>query len=70
MLTGYLRRNGAMTSDQATIITHFILHGDMLTLAAQLDDPIYLTEPYYITRTFVKQRCGHELTCPVLHRRR
>jgi hypothetical protein len=53
MLTGYLRRNGAMTSDQATIITHFIRHGDILTLAAQLDDPIYLTEPYYITRSFV-----------------
>src|SRR5579862_2801272 len=53
MLTGYLRRNGAMTSDQATITTHFIKHGDMLTLAAQLDDPIYLTEPYYITRSYV-----------------
>jgi hypothetical protein len=53
MLTGYLRRNGAMTSDQATMITHFIRHGDMLTMASQLDDPIYLTEPYYITRTFV-----------------
>jgi hypothetical protein len=53
MLTGYLRRNGAMTSDQATITIHFIRHGDMLTAAAQLDDPIYLTEPYYITRTFV-----------------
>jgi hypothetical protein len=53
MMSGYLRRNGAMTSDQATITTHFIRHGDMLTLAAQLEDPIYLTEPYYITRTFV-----------------
>lgn len=55
MLTGYLRRNGAMTSDQATITIHYILHGDILTFAAQLDDPIYLTEPYYITRSFVKQ---------------
>ena len=53
MLTGYLRRNGVMISDQATMVTHFIRHGDMLTLASQLDDPIYLTEPYYITRTFV-----------------
>jgi len=53
MLTGYLRRNGAMTSDQATMITHFIRHGDLLTLASALEDPIYLTEPYYITRTFV-----------------
>jgi hypothetical protein len=53
MLTGYLRRNGVMTSAEATMTTHFIKHGDMLTLASQLDDPIYLTEPYYITRTFV-----------------
>jgi hypothetical protein len=53
MLTGYLRRNGVMTSDQATMITHLIRHGDMLTMASQLDDPIYLSEPYYITRTFV-----------------
>jgi len=53
MLTGYLRRNGAMTSDQATITIHFVKHGDLLTLAAQLDDPIYLTEPYYITRSYV-----------------
>lgn len=34
-------------------MTRFIRHGDMLTLASQLEDSIYLTEPYYITRTFV-----------------
>jgi hypothetical protein len=53
MLTGYLRRNGVMTSPEATMTTHFIKHGDMLTVASQLEDPVYLTEPYYITRTFV-----------------
>ena len=53
MLTGYLRRNGAMTSDQATMITHFIRHGDILTIAGEMVDPIYLTEPYYITRSYV-----------------
>jgi len=53
MLTGYLRRNGVMTSDEATMITHFIRHGDMLTLASEMVDPVYLTEPYYISRTFV-----------------
>jgi hypothetical protein len=53
MLTGYLRRNGVMISDEATMITHFIRHGDLLTLASQMDDPVYLAEPYYITRTFV-----------------
>ena len=53
MLTGYLRRNGAMTSDQATMITHFIKHGEMLTVTSSMEDPIYLAEPYYISRTFV-----------------
>jgi hypothetical protein len=53
MLTGYLRRNGVMTSDQATMTTHFIKHGELLTLVSQMDDPVYLSEPYYISRTFV-----------------
>ena len=54
MLTGYLRRNGVMTSDQATMTVHYIVHGDMLTLASSMEDPVYLAEPYYITRTFVR----------------
>jgi hypothetical protein len=53
MLTGYLRRNGAMTSSQATMTTHFIKHGDILTVTSSLEDPVYLSEPYYISRTFV-----------------
>jgi hypothetical protein len=52
MKTGYARRNGAPISDRATITTHFMRHGDLLTVAMQLDDPIYFSEPYYITRTF------------------
>ncbi len=51
--TGYARRNGAPSSDQATITNHFIRHGDMLTVVGILEDPVYYTEPYYITRTFV-----------------
>ena len=54
MLTGYLRRNGVMISDEATMTTHFIKHGDWLTAASEIEDPVYLTEPYYITRTFVR----------------
>ena len=53
MKTGYLRRNGVPISDQATITTHFLRHGDMITLATRMEDPIYLSEPYYLTRTFV-----------------
>jgi hypothetical protein len=32
--------------------THFLRHDDLLTVTALIEDPIYLTEPYYITRTF------------------
>ena len=53
MKTGYARRNGAPSSDQATITNHFIRHGDMLTVVGILEDPIYYTEPYIISRTFV-----------------
>jgi hypothetical protein len=51
--TGYIRRNGAASSDQATITTTFIRHGDMLTLALVMEDPTYLTEPYILTRSYM-----------------
>jgi len=53
MKSGYLRRNGAPISDQATLTTTFFRHEDMLTLALVLEDPVYLTEPYIITRSYV-----------------
>ena len=51
--TGYMRRNGAASSDEATITTTFIRHGDMLTLALVMEDPVYLTEPYILTRSYM-----------------
>jgi hypothetical protein len=53
MKTGNIRRNGALNSDEATMTTTFIRHGDMLTLAALLEDPVYLTEPYILTRSYI-----------------
>jgi hypothetical protein len=53
MKSGYLRRNGAPVSDQATLTTTFFRHEDLLTLALVLEDPVYLTEPYIITRSYV-----------------
>ncbi len=50
--TGYIRRNGAPSSDEATITTHFRRHGDLLTVALFMDDPVYLTEPYVLTRSY------------------
>jgi hypothetical protein len=54
MEAGYLRRNGAPMSDQATLITHFLPHGDLLTVVSILDDPIYLTEPHIETRSYAR----------------
>jgi len=51
--TGYIRRNGAASSDQATITTTFMRHGDMMTLALVMEDPVYLTEPYILTRSYM-----------------
>jgi len=51
--SGYIRRNGAASSDQATITTTFFRHGDMLTLALVMEDPIFLTEPYILTRSYL-----------------
>jgi hypothetical protein len=50
--TGFVRRNGVASSDQAEMTLRFFRHGDLLTMSARIDDPIYLTEPFHTTRTF------------------
>src|SRR5579862_8870042 len=42
---GWVRRNGLPESDQATLVEHFIRHGDIMTHASIVTDPVYLTEP-------------------------
>ena len=49
---GYLRRNGAASSDRATAEWRFFRHGDYLTIMVIISDPIYLAEPDVITRTW------------------
>jgi hypothetical protein len=46
---GYLRRNGVPSSDQAIITENIVVHGDILTILAIIEDPAYLTEPYIIS---------------------
>jgi hypothetical protein len=53
MRAGLIRRNGAPSSDKATMLTRFFRHGDILTVTGRIDDPIYLSEPLYLTRIFV-----------------
>jgi hypothetical protein len=49
---GYIRRNGVPTSDRATVTEHFMRHEDTLTITAIIDDPVYLTEPYVLSRSW------------------
>ncbi len=49
---GYLRRNGLPESDQATLIEHFMRHGDFLVHVSEVTDPITLTEPFVRTQVF------------------
>ncbi len=50
---GWVRRNGLPESDQATLIEHFIRHGDHLTHVSIVTDPVYLTEPLIKSQDFV-----------------
>jgi hypothetical protein len=50
---GWVRRNGLPESDQATLVEHFIRHGDHLTHVSIVTDPVYLTEPLIKTQDFV-----------------
>jgi hypothetical protein len=49
---GMVRKNGVPSSDQETLTTHFIRHGDLLTVVAVMEDPVYLTEPYIVSTSF------------------
>ena len=41
----YIRRDGAMVSDQATVTSFWIRRGDILTWINIVHDPVYLSEP-------------------------
>jgi hypothetical protein len=53
MKAGYIRRNGAPSSDRATMTAHFFRHGDLLTLAASIEDPVDLAEPLFMSRSYI-----------------
>jgi hypothetical protein len=48
-----IRRDGVPISDLTTMIEHWIRHGDYLTIAQIVTDPVYLTEPFIQTTDFV-----------------
>jgi hypothetical protein len=52
MKEGFIRKNGPPNSDQVTMTNYFYRHGDVLTVLAVIEDPIYLAEPLIWTRNF------------------
>src|SRR5262245_17007729 len=60
---GYYRRNGVPSSDRATFTMHLTRHGDTLTILGIFEDPIYLTEPEVISRSWQLEPGGN-LTSP------
>src|SRR6187399_3588060 len=42
---GWIKANGVPQSDAATVEEHYIRHGEVITMLAVIDDPVYLTEP-------------------------
>lgn len=49
----YVRRNGLARSDRATVREHYARHGNMVTVTAVINDPVYLTEPFIRTSDYV-----------------
>ncbi len=50
---GWVRRDGLPESDLATLVEHFIRHGDRLThVSIVVTDPVYLTEPLIKSEDF------------------
>jgi glyoxylase-like metal-dependent hydrolase (beta-lactamase superfamily II) len=48
---GWIRANGLPQSDEATLVEHFIRHGDRITYLSVVKDPVYLDEPFSRTYT-------------------
>jgi glyoxylase-like metal-dependent hydrolase (beta-lactamase superfamily II) len=51
---GWIKANGVPQSDAATVVEHYVRHGDTITILAVIDDPVYLTEPLSKTSLLVR----------------
>jgi cyclase len=52
---GWIKANGVPQSDAATVREHYIRHGDVVTVLAVIDDPVYLSEPLSKSAMLVRQ---------------
>jgi glyoxylase-like metal-dependent hydrolase (beta-lactamase superfamily II) len=51
---GWIRANGIPQSDEASVVEHFIRHGDRITYISVVNDPVYLAEPFSRTYTLMR----------------
>ena len=51
---GYLRRDGLPLSDQATMVEHWMRHGNLLSHTTWIQDPVYLTESLMRGDTYIQ----------------
>jgi len=49
----YLKRNGVPRSDKATFTEHWVRHGNYLTVATVVTDPVFMTEPLVRTQSWI-----------------
>jgi hypothetical protein len=48
----FYRRSGVPSSDQTTVVEHYIRHGNLLSHVMLITDPVYLSEPYVLSQEF------------------
>ncbi len=56
----FYRRSGIPSSDETTVVEHYIRHGDLLTHVMIITDPVYLTESYVNSEEFVRMNRGNQ----------
>lgn len=49
----FYRRSGIPSSDETTVVEHYIRRGDLLSHVMIITDPVYLSEPYVNSQEFV-----------------
>ena len=56
----FYRRSGIPSSDETTVVEHYIRHGNVLSHVMIITDPVYLTEPYVNSEEFVLMERGNQ----------
>lgn len=55
----FFRRSGIPSSDQTTLVEHYVRHGNVLSHVTIATDPVYLTEPLIMSQEFVQMDRGN-----------